>query len=346
MRVTEAYVGIVPSDARHSAAWHPSGRVLEFDADETGFQQLLRALQAEPPRLIVVGGTGQGKSLCEKLCVAGFLAQTAAPHQVPQIAHVSENVTIDAKLVALVASRVRISGTDFDPKCPRAGLAQLWPPFPQFDVPEGSESVWRYMDVTKLVSLLEKRALYFPSARQFDDVFEGSYPLKNSISRLAKATPEEIERIAEFRKKLRDWHFISCWHLSEVESAALWEIYGPRQSSIAVRSTFGALRGSIIADGLLGGLLFAKVRYLDYENEGIPGQLAAGDVSPFIYKAGQDRSRQLNTAVPLRETGVDHRPRPTEEKGHLLPCEDSAQSPSAEYDRAYGDTGCSPRHDA
>ncbi|MGG0236594.1 hypothetical protein [Bacillus tropicus] len=33
--------------------------------------------------------------------------------------------------------------------------------------------LWRYMDFTKLVSLLSTSTLYFPSSDQFKDVYEG-----------------------------------------------------------------------------------------------------------------------------------------------------------------------------
>ena len=279
---TKTYVGIIPGQHHYSVAWHPSGHILDFEVSKIGEEQLVKALHAQRPELIVIVGIRH--PLSEILRSAGFHVQTAAPYQIPQIAHVAESEPITALHVALVASRVRISGLDFDPKNPRPGLAELWPPFPQFDVPVDSELVWRYMDMGKLVSLLESKSLFLPSARQFKDVFEGSYPLKNSASQVAKETGQDMNAIIQEREKLRDWVCVSCWHLSEVESAALWEIYGRNESSIAVRSNFGALRDSVNAEGVHGGLFFARVRYLDYENESIPGQISSFDISPFFYK--------------------------------------------------------------
>ena len=39
--------------------------------------------------------------------------------------------------------------------------------------------IWRYMDFTKLVSLLEKRALFFCRSDKLGDPFEGSYSQAN-----------------------------------------------------------------------------------------------------------------------------------------------------------------------
>jgi hypothetical protein len=36
--------------------------------------------------------------------------------------------------------------------------------------------VWRYMDFTKFVSLIDSRCLFFTRADKFNDSFEGSWP--------------------------------------------------------------------------------------------------------------------------------------------------------------------------
>lgn len=38
-------------------------------------------------------------------------------------------------------------------------------------------NLWRYLDVAKFVSLLQTQAIHFPRGDQFEDPFEGSYPL-------------------------------------------------------------------------------------------------------------------------------------------------------------------------
>lgn len=47
-----------------------------------------------------------------------------------------------------------------------------------------SLKVWRYLDLDKFRSLLENKALYFSSARQFDDAFEGSITKRHHASQL------------------------------------------------------------------------------------------------------------------------------------------------------------------
>jgi hypothetical protein len=46
---------------------------------------------------------------------------------------------------------------------------------PLFNVPENENvTIWRYMDFTKLVSLIDKKALYFARADRFSDKFATS----------------------------------------------------------------------------------------------------------------------------------------------------------------------------
>lgn len=50
--------------------------------------------------------------------------------------------------------------------------------------PESSDAVvWRFMDLPKLISLLEKQALFFAKVAKLSkfDPFEGHYPRKTSI---------------------------------------------------------------------------------------------------------------------------------------------------------------------
>lgn len=51
----------------------------------------------------------------------------------------------------------------------------------EFHDPPPSEAIlWRYMDFTKFVSLLEKSALFFARADKLDDPFEGFIPTNNT----------------------------------------------------------------------------------------------------------------------------------------------------------------------
>ena len=52
-----------------------------------------------------------------------------------------------------------------------------------FTPPSSDAILWRYMDFTKFVSLLEKQALFFPRADKLGDPFEGSFTKVNEAMR-------------------------------------------------------------------------------------------------------------------------------------------------------------------
>jgi hypothetical protein len=62
---------------------------------------------------------------------------------------------------------------------------------PIFRQPDDENTkVWRYMDFTKLVSLVDSRRLFFSRADRLGDPFEGSWPRINVQAR--SYTPESI----------------------------------------------------------------------------------------------------------------------------------------------------------
>jgi len=101
--------------------------------------------------------------------------------------------------------------------------------------PNGAVKVWRYMDFTKLVSLIDSRCLFFSRADQLGDPFEGSYPRSNVKARLAGTHwlfPDNepvLPALSLMMKKLnKEWPMhlaVNCWHMNEHESAAMWKLY-------------------------------------------------------------------------------------------------------------------------
>jgi hypothetical protein len=138
------------------------------------------------------------------------------------------------------------------------------------------EPLWRYMDFTKLVSMLESRSLYFARLDQLEDEFEGHYP-PNSIEsyrglfvEAAKKhdwTDAQLEEAARLQmsvmsKAARHTIFANCWHQNDYESAAMWRLYLKSDEGIAVRTTARNLVKSLQnADKTVR---ITKVKYIDY----------------------------------------------------------------------------------
>jgi hypothetical protein len=112
--------------------------------------------------------------------------------------------------------------------------------------PNENRTIWRYLDFTKFVSLLETQQLYFPRADQFDDPYEGTWSsegvrwLRNPQQNDG-FPPHASEKLISFTDQMRREMFISCWTASEHESAAMWKLYLKSNEGVAVCSDFNTL---------------------------------------------------------------------------------------------------------
>jgi hypothetical protein len=138
------------------------------------------------------------------------------------------------------------------------------------DQPPSNGVVWRYMDLARYLSLLQSSALHFARVDQMEDRWEGAYGSAN-----IKARPtiygEHFEQMRDafpqLRQASRTLVNINCWHMSEVESAAMWSIYQRDGRGVAVVSTWEKLTSSITDEQSIYG---TAVRYVDYETTLIP----------------------------------------------------------------------------
>jgi hypothetical protein len=159
--------------------------------------------------------------------------------------------------------------------------------------------VWRYFDLPKFISFLDRRALWFCRADLLGDPLEGSFTRAREVERqkwLANPpegqTRKELEAVfahnASIYAKMVRCAYINCWHLGNHESMAMWHGYGGGNFGVAVRSTFGTLSDLLPASfGSLpmGTIYVGRVKYIDYlsETEQIPEQYNV--FSPFTCKS-------------------------------------------------------------
>lgn len=136
--------------------------------------------------------------------------------------------------------------------------------------PSDIESVWRYMDLARFISVLEDSALWFTQARLMADKWEGAWG--------GSRTGNDLEERRQWRDSGRDSIYLSCWNVSEFESAAMWDIYQREGRGVAIKSTWGHLTASITSPwGINGG----KVAYSDIANV----EVADGNIyTPFMHK--------------------------------------------------------------
>jgi hypothetical protein len=144
--------------------------------------------------------------------------------------------------------------------------------------------IWRYMDFTKFVSMLEHRGLYFPRADQLGDPFEGSVAKRNLLTRpeyykdVMHATL--LEQLSVFQRQIITVTWVSCWHMNGYESAAMWKLYANanQDEAIAIQSTYSQLEAAL---SVYDEIYIGVVRYIDYDTDIIPPH---NTLFPLIHK--------------------------------------------------------------
>jgi hypothetical protein len=151
---------------------------------------------------------------------------------------------------------------------------------PAFRQPDDQNiSVWRYMDLSKFVWMIQRNALFFCRSDSMGDPFEGHYTkaiadqeeeyintlrANNAFTSVAHnldiAREVFRQKAMELPKQLKQKYFVSCWHMNEEESPAMWRLYTSQNESICIRSKYKNLATLLPAFVLLG-----CVKYIDYK---------------------------------------------------------------------------------
>jgi hypothetical protein len=153
---------------------------------------------------------------------------------------------------------------------------------PCFTSPENIDvKVWRYMDFTKYVELLESCCLFFVRSDHLDDPYEGATShvnvrLRPQVSSELGIPSDKLEQMAQLTKWVRQWTYLNCWHMNEYESAAMWKLYAKTNEAVAIQSTFRYLEQSLPSHVYLG-----IVHYIDYDTEWMP---EGNTFWPFVHK--------------------------------------------------------------
>jgi hypothetical protein len=159
-----------------------------------------------------------------------------------------------------------------------------------YDVPSSTTFLWRYLDFPKYVSLLASKALFFARADTFGDPFEGAKGLRQrkdawdahflsffrealrtapvddpshklSEAEIEERAPKFIAELEQIGALDRSRTFVSCWHENQVESEAMWRLYGASfPNALAIRTTYGRLYEALGRDP---DISIGRVKYID-----------------------------------------------------------------------------------
>ncbi len=124
--------------------------------------------------------------------------------------------------------------------------------------------LWRYMDLSKFISMLETNALWLARADTFRDKHEGRFPdvMKKIIDKAYEKFDDDEKSIVKDTNDFQDYliknSFISCWHKNLDENMVMWEIYGKDCNAVAVQTTVESLIENIDTSSVKGTSLLLK----------------------------------------------------------------------------------------
>jgi len=167
-------------------------------------------------------------------------------------------------------------------------------------LPAGA-TLWRYIDFTKFMSMLEKKAVFFSRVDKLGDPFEGSFPKENvEIVRSSFNEPFLADLYKDhmaFIEKIRPFVLVNCWHDNTYESFAMWAVYSGIRNGIAIKTDFESLSNCFTCDD---AIFIGKVGYIDFDSAAIR---RLSDFAPFFYKRKdfefENEVRALNLDLPI-----------------------------------------------
>lgn len=171
---------------------------------------------------------------------------------------------------------------------------------PLLNPPPDGAVLWRYMDFTKFVSLLETSALFFCRPDQLGDPFEGS--ISPATPPLLAGEPQAgspiKHGILDFRRFMRLAR-VNCWHMGEFESEAMWRLYTRERDGVAIKTVFARFKEALVGEESVN---VSQVSYQDYRTESIPFGNA---LLPLVHKRisfqHEQEVRALYVGIPAED---------------------------------------------
>lgn len=194
-----------------------------------------------------------------------------------------------------------------------------------FDVPDDNPQIWRFIDHSKFIWMLQNSSLYFRRTDLMSDPYEGHPPItylqeeledlrnrRESINEIlspdgvdAPLPPAQPGDVLEPFEHFRRCYYINCWHENDHESVAMWKLFLSSGNGVAIKTNFETIY-SAIKDSNEFKVSGGRMNYEDYEEFDF-------DVSNII-SAHTMKQQEYNYENEIRFSLYS--PPPTEEEEH------------------------------
>jgi hypothetical protein len=136
--------------------------------------------------------------------------------------------------------------------------------------PPDETAVWRYLDLPKLLVMLQDKALYFALLGEMNDPWEAVIDRRLAMSIATVLAPVAASGdIVTLFRAFNESIGVNCWYIGPEESIAMWSLYTQTIYGVAIKSNVGRLKrafGKAPQQVFLG-----RVEYRDHDQA--PGSL-------------------------------------------------------------------------
>jgi hypothetical protein len=154
---------------------------------------------------------------------------------------------------------------------------------PDLRTPRNSVVLWRYMDFAKFIEMVESRTLWFVRIDHLDDPLEGTHTDAELAHIRKNLIKKRAEQLIDVFRSARSSLYVNCWRSGSTESLAMWDLYGKGSGIIAVKSTVGRIRESIITYDK--PVYISKVKYVGWNDApGLDNVLVASSRKDLCYQ--------------------------------------------------------------
>lgn len=130
------------------------------------------------------------------------------------------------------------------------------------------QKLWRYMDLSKLISMFDKQAIWLARTDTVEDTHEGRFPdemkklLEKAYEQFSDSDKSTVRDAEDFQDYLCKNTYISCWHKNADENMVMWKIYARDINTVAIQTTVGNIKRSVPRGQLRGhSLILQNIAY-------------------------------------------------------------------------------------
>jgi hypothetical protein len=160
------------------------------------------------------------------------------------------------------------------------------------DSPDSHKTIWRYMDLSKLISLIENSELYFSRVDNYEDPLDGWLPVEDYDKESDVTFPTDDEVVWENRKLV----YTNCWTIDEGQSDAMWKSYLSSNKGVAIQTDVEKLESQLPDHR---DIHVKKVKYYEGKELSISDYMKNPLLPAFYKRKAYEHENELRLALRL-----------------------------------------------